>query len=64
MFKVNNKYTRTISSVFIANFEHFSHLFLVFVGLILNASWEGAKEEAVKCRNYHQITSLFETFYM
>ena len=34
MFKVNNKDTRT--GVFIVNFEHISHLILVFLLLTLN----------------------------
>ena len=42
MFKVNNKNTRTTSrrrsGVFIVNFEHISHLFLVFLLLTVNAS--------------------------
>ena len=40
MFKVNNKDTSTTSwrrsGVFILNFEHISHLFLVFLLLTLN----------------------------
>ena len=40
MFKVNNKNTITTpecrSGVFIVNFEHISHLFLVFLLLTLN----------------------------
>ena len=39
MFKVNNKGTKTTSvtfGVFIVNFEHISHLFLVFLLLDLN----------------------------
>ena len=36
MFKVNNKATRTTSGVFIVNFDHISHLFLVFLWLTLN----------------------------
>ena len=40
MFKVNKKYTRTVplrrSGVFIVNFEHISHLFLVLI--LLNLS--------------------------
>ena len=42
MFKVNNKDTRTTplawrrSDVFIVNFEHISHLVLVFLLLTLN----------------------------
>ena len=31
MFKVNNKYTRTTTGVFIANLEHILHLVLVFL---------------------------------
>ena len=42
MFKVYNKNTGTTSirrsGVFIVNFEHISHLFLVFLLLILNKS--------------------------
>ena len=48
MFKVNNKNTRTtsvvsFSGVYVFNFEHISHLFLVFLLLIfeqVNISWE------------------------
>ena len=38
MFKFNNKDTRTTprSGVFIVNFEHISHLVLVFLLLTLN----------------------------
>ena len=36
MFKVNNKDTSRRSGVFIVNFEHVSHLFLVFLLLTLN----------------------------
>ena len=39
MFKINNKDTRTtstVSRVFTVNFEHISHLFLVFLLLTLN----------------------------
>ena len=36
MFKVNNKDTRTMPGVFIVNFEHISHLVLVFLLLTLN----------------------------
>ena len=40
MFKVNNKDTRTTpwrrSGIFIVNFEHISHLVLVFLLLSLN----------------------------
>ena len=35
MFEVNNKDTRTTSCVFIFNFEHISHLVLVFLLLTL-----------------------------
>ena len=46
MFKVNNKNTRTtlmsLSGVFIVNFEHISHLFLVSIADIeqVNVSWD------------------------
>ena len=37
MFKVNNKKQQNnVSNVFIINFEHISHLFLVFLLLTLN----------------------------
>ena len=40
MFKVNNEDTRTMSrtssNVFVVNFEHISHLFLIFLFLALN----------------------------
>ena len=36
MFRVNNKDTRTTPSVFIVNFEHISHLVLVFLLLTLS----------------------------
>ena len=36
IFKVNYKDTRTRSGVFIVNFEHISHLFLVLLLLPLN----------------------------
>ena len=36
MFKVNNLKTPDRSHVVIVNFEHISHLFLVFLLLILN----------------------------
>ena len=36
MFRVNNKDTRTTSSVFIVSFEHISHLILAFLLLALN----------------------------
>ena len=36
MLKVNSKDTRMTSSVFIVNFEHNLHLFLVFLLLNLN----------------------------
>ena len=36
MFKVNNKATRRRSGDFIVNFEHISHLDLVFLLLTLN----------------------------
>ena len=36
MFKVNNKDTRRRSGIFIVNFEHISHLVLVFLLLTLN----------------------------
>ena len=38
LFKVNNRNTRkrTTSGIFIINFEHTSHLFLVFLLLTLN----------------------------
>ena len=36
MFKYNDKTTRTMSDVFIVNFEHISHLLLVFLLLTLS----------------------------
>ena len=36
MFRVNNKDTKKTSGVFIVNFEHISHLFLVFLLLTLD----------------------------
>ena len=36
MLKVNNKDTRTTSGVFIVNFEHISHFFLIFLSFTLN----------------------------
>ena len=36
MFKVNKKDTSGRSSVFIVNFEHISHLILLFLFLTLN----------------------------
>ena len=36
MFKVNNENTRTNTNIFIVNFEHISHLVLVFLLLTLN----------------------------
>ena len=36
MFKVKNRDTSRRSGVFIGNFEHISHLVLVFVALTLN----------------------------
>ena len=41
MFKINNKGTRTRSSDFIVDFEHISHLFLVF--LLLNTNLKTLK---------------------
>ena len=36
MFKVNNKDTWRRSGIFIVNFEHISHLLIVFILLTLN----------------------------
>ena len=36
MFKVNIKNTRTTSGVFTVNFEHISHLFLVFFVVVVD----------------------------
>ena len=41
MFKVNNKDTR--SGIFIVNFEHISHLVLVFLLLTLNMQLRAGK---------------------
>ena len=47
MFKVNSKDPRTASLMsfwfFIVNFEHISHLFLVFLFLSLNKEMVGGK---------------------
>ena len=47
MFKVNSKDARTASLMsfwfFIVNFEHISHLFLVFLFLSLNKEMVGGK---------------------
>ena len=49
MFKFNNKEVRTLSlrhsDVFIANFEHISHLFLLFLLFTLNKDMLDGKKE-------------------
>ena len=46
MFKVNNKVTRTtpLALTFIVNFEHISHLVLVFLLLTLNMQLPAGKK--------------------
>ena len=43
MFKVNNKDAKCRSGVFIVNFEHISHLVLVFLLLTLNMQLPAGK---------------------
>ena len=54
MFKVNNK-----DSNFIVNFEHISHLVLVFLLLTLNMQLPAGKQNLAKISKATQISAVW-----
>ena len=63
MFKVNNKNT----DFFIVNFEHISHLFLVFLLLTLNKSvlagyWDDSEDELKRCVAMKQSFNFYSGY--
>ena len=62
MFKLNNKNTRATSrfGVFIANFEHISQLFLMFLLLTLNKQMVARMSEPGTCLVLENLLSLFD----
>ena len=73
MFKVNNKNNRwRRSGVFIVNFEHISHLFLVFILLTLNKQMfskvflktsQNFKHEGQRLSPFHKFIKLIDVIF-
>ena len=60
--KVNNRNTRTSSGVFIVNFEHISHLALVFLLLTLNMQMSTRKLFAKIANDFQPFTVFAKKF--